>query len=55
VAENGSLAGSKVISSSGVSACDVVVLDAVWRARYKPAIATDGKPIEGRFAVAVPF
>ena len=55
VAENGTLAGAKVISSSGVSACDDVVLAAVRRARYKPAIAADGNPVEGRFIVAVPF
>jgi len=55
VAEEGTLAGAKVISSSGVPACDDVVLDAVRRARYKPAVAADGKPIEGRFAVSVPF
>jgi len=55
VAEDGSLAGAKVISSSGIPACDEVVLAAVRRARYKPAIAADGKPVEGRFAVSVPF
>ncbi len=55
VAEDGSLASAKVLSSSGVASCDDVVLTFVRRARYKPAIATDGRPVEGRFAVSVPF
>jgi TonB family protein len=55
VAEDGSLASAKVISPSGVSACDDVALAAVRRARYRPAMAADGKPVEGRFAVSVPF
>jgi len=55
VAEDGSLASAKVISSSGVAACDDVVLATVRRARYKPAIAEDGKPVEGRFTASVRF
>ncbi|MFI5181811.1 MAG: TonB family protein [Thermoanaerobaculia bacterium] len=55
VAEDGSLASTKVISSSGLAACDDVALTAVRKARYKPAMAADGKPVEGRFAVSVPF
>jgi serine/threonine-protein kinase len=55
VAEDGSLAGAKVISTSGVSACDDVVLATLRRARYKPAIAADGKPVEGRFTASVRF
>jgi TonB family protein len=55
VAEDGSLASAKVISSSGMAACDEVVLSSVRRARYRPATAADGKPVEGRFAVSVPF
>ncbi len=53
VAEDGSLASAKVIFSSGVSACDEVALAAVRRARYKPALARDGKPVEGRFSLSV--
>jgi len=55
VAEDGSLANAKVISPSGVPACDEIVLAAARRARYKPAIAADGKPVEGRFAASVRF
>jgi serine/threonine-protein kinase len=55
VAEDGSLASAKVISPSGVSACDEVVLSAVQKARYKPAMAFDGKPVEGRFTASVRF
>jgi TonB family protein len=55
VAEDGSLGNAVVISSSGVPACDDLVLSSVRRARYRPALAADGKPVEGRFAVSVPF
>ncbi|MGE5346772.1 MAG: protein kinase domain-containing protein [Acidithiobacillales bacterium] len=55
VAEDGSLGNAIVISSSGVPACDDLVLSSVRRARYRPALAADGKPVEGRFAVSVPF
>jgi TonB family protein len=55
VAEDGSLASAKVISSSGAFACDDAVLAAVRKARYKPAIAADGKPVDGRFTASVRF
>ncbi len=55
VAEDGSLASARVISPSGVPACDDFALSAVTRARFKPALATDNKPIEGRFNTSVKF
>jgi TonB family protein len=55
VTEDGSLASVKVISPSGVSACDDFVLATVRKARFKPATAADGKPVEGRFTASVGF
>ena len=55
IAEDGSLASAKVISPSGVSACDDFVLAAVRKARYRTAMAADGKPVEGRFTASVRF
>ncbi len=55
VSEDGSLSSAKVISTSGVPACDDFALSAVRRARFSPATATDNKPIEGRFTTSVIF
>ncbi|HQR66354.1 MAG TPA: TonB family protein, partial [Thermoanaerobaculia bacterium] len=55
IAEDGTLSSAKVISSSGVLACDEVVLSAVAQARFKAALAADGKPVEGRFVFSARF
>ncbi len=55
VAEDGSLASARVISSSSIRECDDVALSAVMRARFKAAIASDGKPVEARFFTSVRF
>jgi len=55
VAEDGSLAALRVIFSSGTPACDEVVTASVRRARFRPATAADGKPVEGSFTASLRF
>jgi hypothetical protein len=55
VAEDGSAVNVKVISTSGIEACDDFIRAYVRSMRYNPAIATDGRPIEGRVIASVLF
>ncbi len=55
IGEDGILRSAKVISSSLVPGCDAVALDAVRRYRFKPALDTEEKPIEGRLLISVHF
>jgi TonB family protein len=55
IAEDGSLRSAKVISTSTVPGCDEATLDAVKRYRFKPALDTEEKPIEGRLLISVHF
>jgi TonB family protein len=52
VGEDGSLVSTRLVSSSGVAACDDFFLNVVRSARFKPAIATDGRPIEWQFGIS---
>jgi len=54
VKEDGSLGATKVISPVS-PACDEKALETIARYRFKPALAEDGKPVDGRFSFAVRF
>lgn len=55
IGEDGSLKSVKVISASTFPGCDSAALETVRRYQFKPAIADDGKPIEGKLLVSVNF
>jgi serine/threonine-protein kinase len=54
VGEDGSLVSRRVISPAS-STCDPLALEVLARSRFKPALDETGRPMEGRFAVAVRF
>ncbi len=54
VGADGKLVSRRVISPAA-PACDALALEVLARSRFRPALDDEGKPIEGRFAFAVPF
>jgi len=55
IGEDGGLRSSKVVSTSTVPGCDAAALDAIRRYRFKPALDTEEKPIEGKLLISVHF
>jgi eukaryotic-like serine/threonine-protein kinase len=54
VAEDGTLKNKHVISSVSTE-CDAIALEAISRNRYRPALDKEGRPVESRFVLSVPF
>jgi hypothetical protein len=54
IGRDGSLVSKRVISSASTT-CDALALEILSRSRFRPALDDAGRPVEGRFAVPVPF
>ncbi|MEO8055060.1 MAG: protein kinase [Acidobacteriota bacterium] len=54
VGEDGKLLSRRVISPSSAT-CDALALEVLARSRFRAALDEAGRPVEGRFAFAVPF